>query len=74
MVQRLLRKGLGFDSAVSSKKMNDLEIKVLSINSWTMHAQVAESFSNSHNNVFLAGDAAHRFPPAGELFCTYCQQ
>ena len=74
MVQRLLRKGLGFDSAVSSKKMNDLEIKVLSINSWTMHAQVAESFSNSHNNVFLAGDAAHRFPPAGELFYTYCLQ
>ena len=68
MVQRLLRKGLGFPPTDVKKggKMNDLEIKVLSINSWTMHAQVAEAFSNIHNNVFLAGDAAHRFPPAGE--------
>lgn len=32
-----------------------------------MHAQVADSFTNSHENVFLAGDAAHRFPPAGQL-------
>ena len=35
------------------------------MNSWTMHAQVADRFCNRHGNVFLAGDAAHRFPPAG---------
>lgn len=47
-------------------KSRNLEIDVLSVNSWTMHAQVADSFTNEHNNVFLAGDAAHRFPPAGQ--------
>ena len=41
------------------------------MNSWTMHAQVADSFTNSHENVFLAGDAAHRFPPAGLYFSFY---
>lgn len=50
----------------------------MSINSWVMHAQVAAKYSNSatdgtpprsaginHNNTFLVGDAAHRFPPSG---------
>lgn len=30
-----------------------------------MDAQVAEAFSSGHDRVFLAGDAAHCFPPAG---------
>ncbi|XP_056695618.1 FAD-dependent monooxygenase apdD-like [Spinacia oleracea] len=30
-----------------------------------MHAEVAEKFLSFENQVFLAGDAAHRFPPAG---------
>ena len=30
-----------------------------------MHAEVAERFSAFDGRVFLAGDAAHRFPPAG---------
>lgn len=30
-----------------------------------MHAEVAEKFISSGNQIFLAGDAAHRFPPAG---------
>lgn len=67
-IQRLLRKALSIPSAGSSTgldKNRNLEIDVLSVNSWTMHAQVAESFTNEHENVFLAGDAAHRFPPAG---------
>jgi 2-polyprenyl-6-methoxyphenol hydroxylase-like FAD-dependent oxidoreductase len=30
-----------------------------------MSAQVARSFAASGGRVLLAGDAAHRFPPAG---------
>ena len=30
-----------------------------------MHAEVAEEFVSYNNRVILAGDAAHRFPPAG---------
>lgn len=30
-----------------------------------MHAEVAEAFSAHNDTVFLTGDAAHRFPPAG---------
>jgi len=30
-----------------------------------MHAEVAEKFVSNNNRVILAGDAAHRFPPAG---------
>lgn len=38
-----------------------------------MHAQVAKSYSSagvhhqSFRNIYLAGDAAHRFPPSGGL-------
>ena len=63
------------------------KIKILSVNTWTMHAQVAQAFSATVDvgkeakggggggggggekmsipRVFLIGDAAHRFPPAG---------
>lgn len=30
-----------------------------------MHAEVAERFTCCGNRILLAGDAAHRFPPAG---------
>ncbi|EIE25479.1 hypothetical protein COCSUDRAFT_1587, partial [Coccomyxa subellipsoidea C-169] len=40
-----------------------LDIQVLNVRNWTMHAEVADRFKVG--NVFLAGDAAHRFPPAG---------
>jgi 2-polyprenyl-6-methoxyphenol hydroxylase-like FAD-dependent oxidoreductase len=43
----------------------DVDIEIKSIQSWTMHAQVADSFRVGR--VFLAGDAAHRFPPTGGL-------
>ncbi|GAB2999480.1 FAD-dependent monooxygenase [Mycobacterium bourgelatii] len=43
----------------------DVVIEIKSIQSWTMHAQVADSFRVGR--VFLAGDAAHRFPPTGGL-------
>lgn len=40
-------------------------VLVRSIRPWTMTAQVAEKFGDESGHVFLAGDAAHRFPPAG---------
>lgn len=41
------------------------DIKVMDVKPWVMHAEVAEKFSAHNNKVLLAGDAAHRFPPAG---------
>ncbi|ONK71111.1 uncharacterized protein A4U43_C04F4830 [Asparagus officinalis] len=41
------------------------DVKVVDIKPWVMHAQVAEKFVSCDNRVILAGDAAHRFPPAG---------
>jgi hypothetical protein len=41
----------------------DLTLDVLAVNPWTAAAQSAASYT--HGPVFLAGDAAHRFPPAG---------
>ncbi len=40
-----------------------LEVDVRSIDPWIMRSQVAERYRAGH--VFLAGDAAHRFPPTG---------
>jgi putative polyketide hydroxylase len=40
-----------------------LRVDVRSIDPWTMRSQVAERYRAGH--VFLAGDAAHRFPPTG---------
>lgn len=41
----------------------DLTLDVLATNPWTAAAQSAAQYA--HGPVFLAGDAAHRFPPAG---------
>jgi putative polyketide hydroxylase len=41
----------------------DLPVEVINLAVWTLTAQVAERFQNGR--VFLAGDAAHRFPPTG---------
>lgn len=41
----------------------DLTLDVLGTNPWTAAAQSAAQYANGP--VFLAGDAAHRFPPAG---------
>nr|XP_043639282.1 2,4-dichlorophenol 6-monooxygenase [Erigeron canadensis] len=41
------------------------DINVLDVKPWVMHAEVAEKFLACDNRVILAGDAAHRFPPAG---------
>lgn len=86
--QKLLEAAIG---------LSDVDISVLTVRTWTMHAEVADAFrvsglhmtDSSHfqqhfcfvcfvvdlldyicfatqvGNVFLTGDAAHRFPPAG---------
>lgn len=45
------------------RKLED--VNVIDIKPWVMHAEVAERFLCRGNRVILAGDAAHRFPPAG---------
>lgn len=42
-----------------------VDIDVIDIKPWVMHAEVAEKFVSCDNRILLAGDAAHRFPPAG---------
>ena len=41
------------------------DFRVRNVSPWTMSAQVADSYHQGR--VFLAGDAAHRFPPTGGL-------
>jgi len=41
------------------------DLAVLDTKPWVMHAEVAQKFLSFNNRVILAGDAAHRFPPAG---------
>lgn len=42
-----------------------LSIDIKTVKQWVMHAQVAERYISNHQRIILAGDAAHRFPPAG---------
>ena len=44
---------------------SDIEMEILSNGGWGLGSQVAESYRNG--NVFLVGDAAHRYPPSGGL-------
>lgn len=43
----------------------DVELEVFSIRDWEMTSEVAASYRR--DRVFLAGDAAHRYPPSGGL-------
>lgn len=56
----------GIDSNPSSKNAyNQTDIQILSVKTWTMNAEVSSKYNNQSCNIFLVGDAAHRFPPAG---------
>lgn len=48
---------------LAGQELGDLD--VIDIKPWVMHAEVAEKFLCWGNRIILAGDAAHRFPPAG---------
>jgi len=41
------------------------DVKINSVSNWVMTNSVAHSYSNETKRVFLAGDAAHLFPPSG---------
>lgn len=56
MCERLIFKLVGRELA---------DINVRDVKPWVMHAEVAERLLSSNNRIILAGDAAHRFPPAG---------
>jgi 2,4-dichlorophenol 6-monooxygenase len=42
-----------------------VDIKILKTSSWTMTSQIADRYRDGQ--VFLVGDAAHRFPPSGGM-------
>ncbi|KAL3659548.1 hypothetical protein V7S43_015535 [Phytophthora oleae] len=46
-------------------KVNDDDINILSAGQWRMGARVAKQYEAGQQHVFLVGDAAHQFPPAG---------
>jgi 2-polyprenyl-6-methoxyphenol hydroxylase-like FAD-dependent oxidoreductase len=52
---RIIRRAIGADA----------EFQIQRVVPWTMTAEVAAQYRKG--NVFLVGDAAHRFPPAGGL-------
>lgn len=54
--RELIRAALGFDAP---------GLKIRNVRRWVMSAQVAGQYRKG--NAFLAGDAAHRFPPSGGL-------
>ncbi len=43
----------------------DVPLNVVAVTPWRVYAQVADQYQSGH--AFLAGDAAHRFPPTGGL-------
>lgn len=62
IIRQLLNK-----SEQGSKSDDDDEIDILSVGQWRMSARVAARYDALDHCVFLVGDAAHQFPPAGGL-------
>lgn len=56
--ERLVRRALG-------SRADELPLEIRHVSPWAMSSQLAERYR--HGRVFLAGDAAHRFPPTGGL-------
>ncbi|MFN2425450.1 MAG: FAD-dependent monooxygenase [Candidatus Binatia bacterium] len=56
IAERLVRDAIGDPSAA---------FRITSVGNWNMSAQLADRYRKGR--VFLAGDAAHRFPPSGGL-------
>ncbi|WP_189338523.1 FAD-dependent monooxygenase [Sphingobium sp. SCG-1] len=52
----LVNKAIGTDA---------VDVRIIGLNHWNMSAQVAGTYRSGP--IFLAGDAAHRFPPMGGL-------
>ncbi|KAE9303511.1 hypothetical protein PF008_g22215 [Phytophthora fragariae] len=46
-------------------KVSDEDINIVSAGQWRMGARVAKQYDAGKQRVFLVGDAAHQFPPAG---------
>ena len=63
-VRKMIWAGLGMDKN-HNQMTESCEFELLSIRPWTMSSLVAQSYLNKSNNMILAGDAAHAFPPAG---------
>lgn len=53
------------DIVIKAIGQNDINVEILSNGGWGLGSQVADQYS--HNNVFLVGDSAHRYPPTGGL-------
>ncbi|MFE9322257.1 FAD-dependent monooxygenase [Nocardia sp. NPDC052278] len=43
----------------------DIDITIESVRTWTMGTTTVDGWSDVHQRVFVAGDAAHSFPPTG---------
>ncbi|KEF53872.1 uncharacterized protein A1O9_10274 [Exophiala aquamarina CBS 119918] len=44
-----------------------LDYEIVAANSWFTEPRIASSYSSADHKIFLAGDAAHSFPPTGGL-------
>ncbi|TYZ62433.1 hypothetical protein PybrP1_008675 [[Pythium] brassicae (nom. inval.)] len=62
----LIKRILPTDAGGQQHVATDDDAQILSVGQWRMSARVAKQF-DVRRRVFLVGDAAHQFPPAGGL-------